>query len=98
MRGRCRAPEAFPAMKRSHVLAGAVSTVLATAPFHAGPACADPADPHAGKLEEVVVTATPFERSPLQIAQPTIVLSGEALHRDLGASIGETVSRQLGVT
>jgi iron complex outermembrane receptor protein len=59
---------------------------------------ADPTPPRNGDLHEIVVSATPFDRSPLEIAQPTIVLSGDDLRRDLGASLGETVARQLGVT
>jgi iron complex outermembrane receptor protein len=83
-------------MKRSQMLAGAVSTVLAAVSL---PTLADPSVDHgADALAEVVVTAKPFDRSPLDIAQPTIVLSGDELRRDLGASLGETVAQQLGVT
>jgi iron complex outermembrane receptor protein len=82
--------------KRSPLLAGAVTTALATVAL---PVAAAPAGGHDGRtLPDIVVTAKPFERSPLEIAQPTIVLSGDQLRRDLGVSLGETVAHQLGVT
>jgi iron complex outermembrane receptor protein len=86
-------------MKRSLSIASAVSSALATFTLPATSATAAPAGSHSPDgLEEIVVTATPFERSPLQIAQPAIVVAGDQLRRELGASIGETVSEQLGVT
>ncbi|MBC7984772.1 MAG: TonB-dependent receptor plug domain-containing protein, partial [Candidatus Obscuribacterales bacterium] len=48
-------------------------------------------------LEEVVVTAS-RDKNPLDIAQPTSVLSGDDLSRQLAGSLGETLSRQLGVS
>lgn len=83
-------------MNLSPSLAGAVALALGLAP--AAPLRAAPADSHRSSLEEVVVTAAPFERSPLDIAQPTAVLSGERLRQQLAASIGETVAHQLGLT
>jgi len=54
-----------------------------------------------GKITElppVVVTATPFkERSELDMAQPVTVLKGDDLRRKREASIGDTLSRELGV-
>jgi iron complex outermembrane receptor protein len=86
-------------MKRSLSIASAVTSALATFTLPAPSAYASPAAGHAPDgLDEIVVTATPFERSPLQIAQPAIVIAGDQLRRDLGASIGETVADQLGVT
>ncbi len=49
-------------------------------------------------LPPVTVTATPFEnRSELDIAQPVSVLRGEDLRRKREASLGDTLSRELGV-
>ena len=49
-------------------------------------------------LPPVVVTATPFEnRSELDMAQPVSVLRGEDLRRKREASLGDTLSRELGV-
>lgn len=49
-------------------------------------------------LEEITVTATPLRRAIEQLAQPTDILSGDELVRKSSTSIGETVSRELGVT
>lgn len=49
-------------------------------------------------LEEVVVTATALRQGVLETAQPVIVLGGDALHRELGQSLGETLAKQPGVT
>jgi iron complex outermembrane receptor protein len=49
-------------------------------------------------LKPVVVTATPFEnRSELDMAQPVSVLKGDDLRRKREASLGDTLSRELGV-
>lgn len=49
-------------------------------------------------LEPVVVTANPFEnRSDLDMAQPVSVLKGDDLRRKREASLGDTLSRELGV-
>lgn len=53
----------------------------------------------AAELPAVVVTATPFgNRSELDMAQPVSVLQGDDLQRRREASIGDTLSRELGVT
>ena len=49
-------------------------------------------------LSEVVVTASAFRASVQDVVQPVTVLSGEALHQQLGSSIGETLARQPGVS
>lgn len=49
-------------------------------------------------LEEVVISATPLHQSPLETAQPAIVLSGEELSRQLALSLGETLASQPGIT
>jgi iron complex outermembrane receptor protein len=49
-------------------------------------------------LTPVVVTATPFEnRNELDMAQPVSVLRGDDLRRKREASLGDTLSRELGV-
>jgi iron complex outermembrane receptor protein len=49
-------------------------------------------------LQPVVVTANPFEnRSELDMAQPVSVLKGDDLRRKREASLGDTLSRELGV-
>jgi iron complex outermembrane receptor protein len=49
-------------------------------------------------LEEIVVRSTPLQENPLEIAQPTSVLSGDELRRQIGASLGATLIRELGVS
>ncbi len=48
--------------------------------------------------EEIVVTASPDARSQGDIAQPTSVLAGEELMMQMQPTLGETLSRQPGVT
>ena len=59
------------------------------------PVLAAAADP---PMDEVVVTATALHKSPLEVAQPTSVLSGDELVRDRGTSIGEALSGTPGVS
>jgi iron complex outermembrane receptor protein len=50
-------------------------------------------------LPAVIITATPFEnRSELDMTQPVSVLQGDDLRRKREASLGDTLSRELGVT
>jgi iron complex outermembrane recepter protein len=50
------------------------------------------------ELPSVVVTTSPFkDRSALDMAQPVTVLKGEDLRRKRESSIGDTLSRELGV-
>lgn len=49
-------------------------------------------------LEEVVVTANPMRQSAMDLAQSAVVLAGDDLARDLGASLGESLANQPGVT
>jgi iron complex outermembrane receptor protein len=50
------------------------------------------------KPEEVVVTSTALRENPLQVAQPTTVVAGDELRRQIAASIGETLSGEMGVS
>ncbi len=74
-----------------HAVAGAIAI---PASLFVLPA-ADAAEP---RLEEVVVTAVPLNRSPLEVAQPTAILTGDELRRQIATSIGETLSQELGVS
>ena len=57
------------------------------------PAAVDPAE-----VETIVITADPFARTADQLAQPTEILSGEELDRRRGATLGETLEHELGVS
>jgi iron complex outermembrane recepter protein len=50
------------------------------------------------RVEEVVVTSTALRENPLEVAQPTTVVSGDDLRRQIATSIGETLSKELGVS
>ena len=50
------------------------------------------------RVEEVVVTSTALHENPLEVAQPTEVVSGDELRRQVAASLGETLSGELGVS
>ena len=49
------------------------------------------------EIEEVVVRATPLQRSQAELTQSATVLSGETLNRELANNIGETLTRQAGM-
>ncbi|MGI9221483.1 MAG: TonB-dependent receptor [Woeseiaceae bacterium] len=49
-------------------------------------------------LDEIVVKATPLQRTVEQLAQPTSVLTGERLIKQQSTSLGETVSQELGLS
>lgn len=49
-------------------------------------------------VEEVVVTSTALRESPLDVAQPTEVVAGDELRRQVASSIGETLSKELGLS
>jgi iron complex outermembrane recepter protein len=50
------------------------------------------------KTEEIIVTSTALRERPLEIAQPTTVVAGDELRRQIAASIGETLATELGVS
>src|SRR5687768_12376391 len=75
-------------MRRSHSLRIAVVAMLVS---HAALA-------QESKTEEVVVTSTALRENPLEVAQPTTVVAGDDLRRQIAASIGETLSSELGVS
>ncbi len=49
-------------------------------------------------IDEIIVSATPLERTVEQLAQPTSVLSGDALARRQSTSVGETLAEEPGVS
>lgn len=76
-------------------------TLLATAVLSAiSPlAFADPADQVDPVVPKVVVTATPFRSTEGdQILTPAKILAGDELRDKIGASLGETLSQELGVS
>lgn len=50
------------------------------------------------RTEEIVVTSTALRENPLEVAQPTTVVAGDELRRQIATSIGETLSSELGVS
>lgn len=82
---------ALPSAYLRRVVASAIAapTLLIATPV------ANSAEP---KLEEVVVTAAALRKSPLEVAQPTAILTGDELRRQVATSIGETLSQELGVS
>ncbi len=86
---------------RRSTIASALSLafVLPSAYVHADEApSATAGDDGTAALPEIVVTADPLARGIDELTQPVEVLSGAQLDRDRGASIGETLERQLGVS
>jgi iron complex outermembrane recepter protein len=50
------------------------------------------------KVETVIVSSSALHENPLEVAQPTQVVNGDDLHRQVAASIGETLSGELGIS
>lgn len=57
---------------------------------------AEPADP--AVLETITITADPFARTADRLTRPVEVLVGEELDRRRGATLGETLEHELGVS
>ena len=72
--------------------------VVAALPLSQGLAADDPAQDEHHILDEVIVSATPLERTVEQLAQPTSILAGDALAKKQATSIGETLANELGVS
>lgn len=79
-------------MRASHSLRIAVAAMLVSSAA-VSTVCAQESKP-----ETVVVTSTALRENPLEVAQPTSVLSGDDLRRQIASSIGETLSSELGVS
>ncbi|MCY0966100.1 TonB-dependent receptor [Parathalassolituus penaei] len=73
-----------------YVVPGLVSALVV-------PACVNAGESSNPAVEEVVVTLTPGDKSPEQLAQSSAVLSGDELQRQKAASLGETLSQQAGI-
>jgi|HigsolmetaAR202D_1030399.scaffolds.fasta_scaffold00037_9 iron complex outermembrane receptor protein len=50
------------------------------------------------RIEEIVVTSTALRENPLETALPVTVLGGDKLRREAAASLGETLSGELGIS
>ena len=72
--------------------------VVAALPLAQALAAEDPAQDEHHIFDEIIVAATPLERTVEQLAQPTTVLTGEALVKKQATSIGETLANELGVS
>jgi iron complex outermembrane recepter protein len=75
-------------MRSSHSLRIAIAAMLVS---HAALA-------QESKTGELIVTSTALRESPLEIAQPTEVVAGDELRRQIASSIGETLAKELGVS
>jgi iron complex outermembrane recepter protein len=75
-------------MRSSHSLRLAVAAMLVSQAVLA----------QESKPEEVIVTSTALRESPLEVAQPTEVIAGDELRRQIASSIGETLAKELGVS
>ena len=71
--------------------------VYASLALYSGTASAQEEDEH-HTLDEIIVSATPLARTVEELAQPTSVVSGDALTRKQSSSIGETLADQPGVS
>lgn len=79
---------------RSATLIAAVTTAVPGAALGQSDGAAESAE-----VPTLIVTADPLgNRGPDDLAQPTVVLRGDALERHRGGTIGETLADQLGVT
>lgn len=79
-------------MRSSHSLRIAIAAMLLSHSAFAQQSKTEP------KPEEVVVTSSALRENPLQVAQPTTVVAGDELRRQIASSIGETLSSELGVS
>lgn len=85
--------------KRSAIAVAAALLFVTPSSFAAAEDTATAAtDDGVAELPTVIVTADPLARAADELTQPVEVLTGEALDRQRGASIGETLERQLGVS
>jgi len=75
----------YPAIRLALALASPVLAVPAALAQHAD-------------LEEVIITASPWRATAVDLAQTAIVLSGDDLTRSIGSSLGESLVALPGVT
>lgn len=85
-------------MSRLSLLVGVACAALLSSPLLAADTDIDQHDDvHDTVPQDIVVTA-PFERSRADLLSPVTVLSGHDLTREVRATIGDTLSRQPGVS
>ncbi len=84
-------------MKTFALLPLSVTISAAVASSQAWAANTNPHD-HNANLEEVVVSASPLEKSVSDNPRPVSVLSGEQLRQQAAATLGETLQGQVGVS
>jgi iron complex outermembrane receptor protein len=75
-------------MRRSHLLRVGVAALLVSHAVWS----------QEKKPEEVIVTSSALRENPLEVAQPTTVVGGDDLRRQIAGSLGETLSSELGVS
>lgn len=82
---------------RLRAVVGCFALVSGTAGFDA---IAQERDKEFGEhdIDEIVVKGAPLDRTIKELAQPTAMLTGEALQRKQATSLGETLAHELGVT
>ena len=85
-----------PSLRRGSYAAAAL--LLFSVPFPSSGQTPEPEPVDPVAVETIVITADPFARTADQLVQPTEILSGEALDRRRGASLGETLEHELGVS
>ena len=81
----------------SHLLPRALALVSAGITALGASAQTPRPDPQPAKVEKFTVTASPLNASETEMTQPVTILSDEDLRRRQAGSIGDTVSRELGV-
>lgn len=86
----------FRPMACSALAAGAIIATVPVVTVAQDPATPPPLE--AVELEAITVTADPFARAADQLVQPVEILAGEELDRRRGATLGETLEHELGVS
>jgi len=82
-------------MKTMNSVAAAVATALSLAPLAA---LAQDESDVPQSVDQIVVTASPLDRTVEQMAQPANVLYGDELAKKQSTSIGETLSQEPGLS
>lgn len=82
---------------QQHLLVACLALALSSQTLAAAAADKDELDDE-HSLEEVIVTGVPLERTVEELAQPAAVLGGDNLAKKQAASLGETLSHELGVS
>ncbi|MBU6327328.1 MAG: TonB-dependent receptor plug domain-containing protein, partial [Verrucomicrobia bacterium] len=75
-----------------------ICLILATNPFAHAQQSADPTPTALATLDEMVVTATPFDLTLFQLVKPATVLKEKNLQLKLQPTLGETLNNEPGVS